>query len=214
MDGKPFVLFDFDGVIADSFDMASALANRRCKHLTTERYRSAFEGNIYDALAKGLKDGKRPDHGLGCEHDLDWWTEYAKTFPSVQPFADILPAIERLAAEYRLAIVTSGRRTYIEPFLATHALAGRFTDILDYDVHTHKTKKIEIMFERYAIQAPDCVFITDTLGDIREAAHHAIGSIACAWGFHSHETLQKGIPFRIIDEPAQLPDAVNEYFAR
>lgn len=210
---KKFVLFDFDGVIADSFAVASALAKRVCKENTPERYRSAFEGNIYDSIEIEKPGGKRPDHGDDCAHDLDWWDEYEKAFTTVHPFDGIPAVLKQLHESYRFIIVTSGHRKFIEPFLSAHGLLGLFEDILDVDVHTHKTKKIEMIFNKYGITASDCVFVTDTLGDLREAAHHSMGTIACSWGFHSHETLSQGLPFRIVDSPKEIPDAVGDYFA-
>ena len=213
MSAGTFVLFDFDGVIADTFAMASALAKRVCKENTIEKYKSAFEGNIYDSVEKDKPGGRRPDHGEGCEHEIDWWDEYQKSFEAgVSPFEGVVPAIRAIAQEHSLIIVSSGSASFIKPFLEKCDIADLFLDILDVDVHTHKTKKIEIIFEKYGVTAADCVFITDTLGDIREANEHALGTIAVAWGFHSHETLEKGVPFRIVDEPSELPDAVNDYF--
>ena len=208
-----FVLFDFDGVIADSFGIASALAQRICKRYTPDTYRSAFEGNIYDTFAA---DGTRRDHGgqEDCNHDLNWWDEYQKSFATVTPFDGVCDAIRIMSKDYSLAILSSGSRKFIDPFLETNGIAHHFTDILDVDVHTHKTKKIEVIFEKYGITALDCVFVTDTLGDIREAGAHGMGVIAVSWGFHSRVTLEKGVPFRIIERPQELPVAVNEYFSQ
>lgn len=208
-----FVLFDFDGVIADSFAAASALALRQCKHQTVETYRSAFEGNIYDSFDKDAPGGGRPEHGPECNHDLDWWAEYQKLLTNVHAFDGIDEVIRELAASYRLAIVSSARVSLIEPMLEALHIRDLFVEILDADVHTRKTKKIEMLFEKYEIGARECIFVTDTLGDIREAAHHSVGAIACTWGFHPRETLERGVPFRIVDTPREIPDAVSEYFA-
>ena len=62
--------------------------------------------------------------------------------------------------------------------------------------------------------ADDCVYITDTLGDMREAGAHHMGTIGCSWGVHDRATLERGLPFRIVDQPAELRDAVDDYFAR
>ena len=208
-----FILFDFDGVIADSFAIASALAHRVCKQNTPERYRSAFEGNIYNTYPS---DGSRPDHKEqeGCEHGLNWWDEYEKSFATVTPFDGVCDVIRDLSKGYSLVIISSGSRRFIDPFLEHNGIADRFVGVLDVDAHTHKTKKIEMIFEKHGITSADCVFVTDTLGDIREAAHHSIGSIAVTWGFHSRETLERGVPFRIINSPREIPDAVAEYFSR
>lgn len=213
MSKDKFVLFDFDGVIADSFVLASALAKRTCTHLDAEQYRSAFEGNVYDTFDKDQPSGGRPDHGPECDHTLDWWPEYEKGFANIAAFDGVIQAINEIATGYTLIIITSCRANIVQPFLERTGIAHHFVDILDVDVHTSKTKKIEILFEKYGAAAADCVFITDTLGDIREAAHHSIGAIACSWGFHSHDRLEKGVPFRIVDKPAELPDAVNDYFS-
>ncbi|MCE9541212.1 HAD-IA family hydrolase, partial [Candidatus Kaiserbacteria bacterium] len=179
-----------------------------------EHYRSAFEGNIYESIEKNKVDGKLPEHGDECDHELDWWPEYENSFEKgVSPFQGVIPVIRELAADYRLIIVTSGSARFIVPFLERTGVADCFIDILDVDVHTHKTKKIEMILDKYATSAPQCVFITDTLGDVREAAHHTIGSIAVTWGFHPRETLEKGVPFRIVDSPAEIPGAVSEYFS-
>lgn len=208
------VLFDFDGVIADTFAAASALALRQCKHETVDAYRSAFEGNIYDTFDKDAPGGGRPiDHGPECEHDLDWWAEYQKLLVDARAFEGIQEVIMGLAAQYQLAIISSATKAIIEPILERFEVRDLFSDILDADVHTKKTKKIEMLFEKYGVGARECVFVTDTLGDIREAAHHSVGAIACTWGFHPRETLEKGMPFRIVETPREIPDAVAEYFA-
>jgi len=58
----------------------------------------------------------------------------------------------------------------------------------------------------------NCVFVTDTLGDMREAAEVGISSIAVSWGFQKHATLEQGKPFRVVDKPADLATAVRAYF--
>jgi len=71
-----------------------------------------------------------------------------------------------------------------------------------------------MVFSKYNTSAGRCVFITDTLGDIREAKEHETGIVACPWGFHTREMLEEGIPFRIVNKPADLSDAVADYFSK
>ena len=68
-------------------------------------------------------------------------------------------------------------------------------------------------FEKHHTNAAQCVFVTDTLGDMREAQEHSVGTIGCSWGVHPRATLEKGMPFRIVDSPLELLDAVGDYFA-
>jgi phosphoglycolate phosphatase-like HAD superfamily hydrolase len=41
--------------------------------------------------------------------------------------------------------------------------------------------------EKYGVDSGDMIFITDTLGDIREADHEGVPTIAVTWGIHDHE---------------------------
>lgn len=210
---KPsFVLFDFDGVIADTFELLTELSIKRCRHRNAESYRSAFEGNIYENDVEHDPILLPGDHSE-CTHDIDWWKEYESIIDAAPLFAGMDEIVRTLAASHRLVILTSSRARHINTFLAKHGMEGLFESILDMDVHTHKTKKIEMLFDEHGIGASDCVFVTDTLGDVREANHHSVGSIACTWGFHSRETLEKGVPFRIVEKPHEILDAVGDYFA-
>ncbi|MBU1557929.1 hypothetical protein KKC45_03125 [Patescibacteria group bacterium] len=56
------------------------------------------------------------------------------------------------------------------------------------------------------------MFITDTLGDIREASEMDIKSIGVTWGFHNRETLKRGNPFNIAEKPEDLSSAIDNYF--
>jgi phosphoglycolate phosphatase-like HAD superfamily hydrolase len=72
------------------------------------------------------------------------------------------------------------------------------------DVHKSKIAKIEMALDKYRIDANDCLFITDTLGDIKEAHHMKVPTVAVTWGYQSIETLAKGNPSRIVNTSQKL----------
>lgn len=47
---EKITIFDFDGVIANSFEIAFAINKISRPAITRERYRKLFDGNIYDAV--------------------------------------------------------------------------------------------------------------------------------------------------------------------
>jgi phosphoglycolate phosphatase len=203
---KRFVLFDFDGVIADSFALGHDIA--RIVHagvqMSPDDYRALFEGNVYDALDK---------NGI-ARKDTEYFNHYASRMEEeVGLFTGMDSVVQELARSYRLFIVSSTTSELIRMFLTRHALDQHFEQVMGSDIHSSKTEKIRMIFNDYGVHADRCVFVTDTLGDMREAKEHRIGAIAVSWGWHSHGTLEKGIPFRIVDTPAELPDAVDDYFA-
>ena len=204
---KKFILFDFDGVIADSFRPAFEIQKMICPHLTEDMYRKRFEGNI--------NDWEEPIsvHTEECRHDIDFFTEY---IPRMKKEVQIMPEMKSviidLEKNFNLVVISSTITSPIQEFLEGRDLANHFVQIMGNDVHKSKVEKIKMVFERYDVKAQDCVFITDTLGDMREAEKMDIGSIGITWGFHMPETLLRGKPFRLVEKPKELLTAVSDYF--
>ncbi|MBI4087872.1 HAD family hydrolase [Candidatus Kaiserbacteria bacterium] len=201
-----FVLFDFDGVIANSMALSFAVSKQFNPELDEKSYRQLFEGNVYRSFEKL----RGPDNG----HRDRYFAEFVpRLHNEVDLVRDMDDVIKTLSEEYTLAVVSSTPSQAIIDFLSRYQLREYFSDILGVDVHTSKVEKMRMIFEKYGTAAEHCVFITDTLGDMREAEEHGMGAIGDSWGLHDHKTLSKGIPFRIVDKPAELPDAVADYFA-
>ncbi|MAG12942.1 hypothetical protein CL630_03995 [bacterium] len=205
---KNYILFDFDGVIADSFHPAFETQKMVCPHLSEENYRKRFEGNINDW------EDPINVHTEDCRHDIDFFEEY---IPRMKDEVQIVPrmreVIIELEKEYTLVVISSTITSPIQEFLSSHELDSHFAWIMGNDVHQSKVEKIKMVFEKYNITSKDCVFITDTLGDMREAEKMSVGTIGVTWGFHVPETLKQGNPFRLVDSPKTLPMAVSDYFS-
>jgi len=201
-----FVLFDFDGVIADSFALAFDVSRQFNPELDEVSYKKLFEGNIYESL-KSMRGWEDPDRS-----DTYFAVFAPRMKDEVTLASGMREVIEALAKEFTLLIVSSTVSISITEFLQQHGLTKYFAESMGKDVHPSKVEKMRMIFEKYDTSAEHCVFITDTLGDMREAKEHGMGAIGVSWGFHSHQTLGKGIPFRIVDTPAELPDAVADYF--
>lgn len=204
---KPFILFDFDGVIADSFQPAFEVSKIICPGLTEDIYREGFEGNINDW------EKSANIHTEECRHDIDFFTEY---IPRMKKEVRIVPgireAITELEKNHTLIVISSTITSPIREFLEDHGLPNYFTQIMGNDVHKSKVEKIKMVFENYNIGSDDCVFITDTLGDMREASRKDVGAIGVTWGFHESERLLRGKPFRLVEKPNDLLSAVSDYF--
>lgn len=204
---KKFILFDFDGVIADSFRPAFEIQKMICPHLTEDIYRKRFEGNI--------NDWEEPInvHTEECRHDIDFFTEY---IPRMKNEVRIVPGMKDVIIEleknHKMVVISSTITSPIQEFLERHDLANHFVKIMGNDVHKSKIEKIKMVFEEYSVEAGNCVFVTDTLGDMREAGKMSVGAIGITWGFHTTKTLLNGKPFRLIENPNDLLATVSDYF--
>jgi len=203
---QKFILFDFDGVIVDSFEPAFEVSKKACPHLTIEEYKRGFEGNINEWK------GAESEHTEQCRSDIDFFTEYVPKMKDIDLVPGIKDVIEQLAKSYTLIIVSSTITMPIQELVDRTGLASYFAEILGNDVHNSKVEKIKMIFQKYNTTAEHCIFVTDTLGDLREAEKTGVKAIAVSWGFHSQETLQRGNPVSIMDSPEDLVTAVNNYF--
>lgn len=203
-----FILFDFDGVIGDSWDVAFATAKTICPNITEEDHRRRFEGNVNDI--------KHPEtfHDDDCNHDLDWFDIYTpKMKEGTKLFPGMKEVILDLEKEYMLIIISSTLSFPIEEFLKEHNFQEHFDWIMGNDIHKSKVEKIKMVFEKYGVGSKDCLFITDTLGDMHEAEKMGVPSIGVTWGFCTPETLQKGNPIKLVNTPEELKNAIAEQFA-
>ena len=197
------VLFDFDGVISDSWKVAFSVAGEYCPGITEAEYQAAFEGNINDWV--------RPAY---CKADFDYLAHYRpRIVPESHLFSGMDAVIRDLAARYTLTIVTSSIEVPVMELCKKFDVDSCFADILGNETHTSKVEKIRMVMDRYSLGPERCVFVTDTLGDAREAEHAGIGVIGVSWGFHDHATLSKDRAITIVDKPEDLPQAVDEHFA-
>ena len=74
-----------------------------------------------------------------------------------------------------------------------------------------KKKKFRMTFEEYSLLPSECVFITDTLGDLLEANLLEVPTIAVTWGYHDETRLKYGKPHNIIHEFDDLPGAIDSF---
>ncbi len=191
-------MFDFDGVLIDTLLACYTINAEIHENLSLEEYKSFFEGNIYSA--KRYNGEPKKSHPNFDE----LYKTRTREIKIPESIKDIL---KFLSDKYILAIVSSTPTDSIKKILEKENCIY-FEDILGADVHTDKTLKIKMLLEKYNISPAETVFITDTIGDIREAEKCKVKSIAVTWGFQSKEVLVKANPEAIIEDPKDLIGAI------
>ena len=203
---RNIILFDFDGVVADSFGLAYSVNRSIFPDLEEGEYRQAFEGNINDWAKEKMQGRHRTD--------VDFASTYAERADAeISLVSGMKEVLADLSRRYTLIVVSSSTSTFINIFNEKHGLVAFFTEILGNDVHKSKIEKISMVKAKYHASPDRYVFVTDTLGDVREADHHGIGVIGVSWGFNDHATLHKDGALTIVDAPAELPKAIDDHFA-
>lgn len=199
------ILFDFDGVIVNSYETNYQCQKKRFPGITREDHKKFFEGNVHqireELVAKGkLQEDKTVDH-----HKI--MREYFLTQQKMEK--DILLVLKKLKEKFDLFIVSSFNEKYIGEFLEKHNMNYLFTQIMGLETHKKKVDKFNLLFEKYNYSVKDCIFVTDTLGDILEANKVNLKTIALDCGFHERFRLEKGKPHKIVSSFNELYEIIK-----
>lgn len=196
---KKLVIFDFDGVLVDTLIMHYKISHKINKKMSLDSFKSIFDGNIYESLKKSSDIKQHPK----------FFEIYDKQSRNLEIPEIMKNLIFELNKNYNLIIVSSTPSSLILKILNQENIENYFSDIFGADIHTDKIVKIEMALKKYGIEPNNAIFITDTLGDIKEAEKCRVKSIAVTWGFHERETLEKGNPTVIIDDPRDLLETIQ-----
>ena len=193
------IIFDFDGVICDSFNIAYGINKIIDNDLSSEEYRDFFNGNIYE-------------HKKVTKESSDKYFELQeKAFDGLKIEENIKRELFKLREKYELFIVSSNKEMVLEKYFKDNNVLV-FSEILGTDKNKSKVKKFKILFDKYNFGKEDCVFVTDTLGDLLEANKVDVKSIAVDFGFHDKERLEKGNPCKIVSRFEDILPIVDEIF--
>lgn len=185
---KKSVIFDFDGVIADTRDMLFSIFSEVDPTISDEDFLAHFDGNVHEAPRVNFT----PD-------SLDYMhREYCRR---IRPYHihSALEPLTRFASGYRMFIVSSGEEKAIKAVLEDVGVSNCFEAIYGHNTHKSKIAKFKKLRVQFRVPLAETLFITDTLGDIREAKKAGLRSIAVSFGFHDRERLMAGDPYEIVD---------------
>lgn len=192
------VIFDFDGVLGDTFEKSIGICKSLGIDFTMDDFLDHHNGNVFD----------KPKISFTEESANDFFSIYERMADAKRlfPLKDELEKIKKIA---KLFVLSSNKESAIKKYFN---LAGwdMFENIYGMDTDKSKIKKFKIIFGRYSLKPEECVFITDTLGDLLEGDKVGVKSLAVTWGYHNKERLEKGNPDGFIDNFNDLSNKIKE----
>ena len=198
-------MFDFDGTLVNTIDLAFYIQKQHNPEITKEFFHSFNNGNFLVNYFKAVEDGTIKDIP-------DWDEHYVKGLLELNSHDVIQKLVLDLAPQYILTVVSSSTSSFIEKFLEKENIRQCFSDILGSDVDYSKVKKINNLLRDYSINPTDAVYITDTIGDIKEANECNVRSIGVTWGAHDRDTLEKAAPYAVVDDVFGLEETIARFF--
>jgi phosphoglycolate phosphatase-like HAD superfamily hydrolase len=195
------IIFDFDGVIHDTF----AFHKKKIEafagvEFSEDEFRDIHNGNFFVHKNDKLKD-------------TDWFKyrdHVYKEMSNMKIKDETREALVGLSKNHELFIISSGGTKMILDYLKNNDMKDIFKEVIGMDIYRSKLDKFGVIFAKYRLSPIDCIFVTDTLGDILEANMLNIRTIAVDFGYHKKEILSKGNPFKIVSSVGQLLEAIDQ----
>ena len=169
------VLFDCDGVIADSEESWNAIDREHLQHYGIADYRGEYKSQVI-GKSFALAGGFYRDF-FGIETPLEAMIEqrtgvaakfYGETIPTFEAVEDVLKALRERGL--KVALATSSVGALIHPFLERHGIAGMFDFVVTGEQVEHGKPHPDIYLKAAAgvNTAPgQCLVVEDALAGLQ-----------------------------------------------
>lgn len=204
------IIFDYDGVLADTLDDLIQFGQEACNqlginHVVTKNDLANLEVMSFATFGRACEV---PEHLIDefVKISLNLFAE-KETPPAI--FAGLEEVIRLFSASHKIAVVTTNSSQNVHAFLVKYGLDSFFHAVYGVDTPGSKAQKISIARERFANNGEAVFMIGDALSDVRAAKEAGVTSIAVTWGHQSLETLQRGEPDYVVNSPHELIQTIE-----
>lgn len=201
------VIFDFDGVLADSFRSLYRLNAYAFENvglsLSETMYRDLFVGNIHKGLKVLIRDEGRRRRCVDIKN-----RHFAQFYRNVRLYPFSVTLVRTLARRFSLAIVSSAYGPFIKELLERSCL-DRYFEVVSGSNAESKARELHKAMSAVGSSPDETAFVTDTVGDIRIGKRLGLETLAVSWGFHGEEDLRKVKPAYIFSSHRDLLKYLN-----
>ena len=212
-DMKKVIVFDMDGVLFDTTAVAEQYMTERFPNMPLEIRKELLSGNFHDQVKK-YADTLPPSVETPEEREIRQSGFAARKLESAMydGMHDLVTALHR--GGYTITMNTTALSRNCLPMLEKAGLSAAFDFVATFETARSKVDKFNLIAERYGVENKDMIFITDTLGDIREAEIAGVPTIAVTWGAHdiSYFTREQHANLvKIVNTPEELESWIRQY---
>jgi HAD superfamily hydrolase (TIGR01549 family) len=205
------ILFDFDGVLADTLNDLIQFGQEACDELGVKHTVTAHDLHSLEIMSFATY-GRQ----LGVPQELvnDFVRRcLEKTAAKESPpaiFAGLAEVVQTLSVKHVLGIVTTNSTQNVKMFLAEHGLQDCFRVIHGIDSLGSKAEKISKARNQFPQPDKAVFMIGDSLSDMQAAKEASVQSIAVGWGHQNLEKLVTMNPDYVVHSPKELLDIFAE----
>jgi phosphoglycolate phosphatase len=201
------ILFDFDGVLADTLDDLLQFGQEACNelgvsHVVVKEDLSTLEVMSFVTFGQQLEV---PEPLI--EKFVDKCLE--KVAAKISPpaiFTGLAEVVKDLSARHVIGIVTTNSTQNVKAFLVEHGLEDCIRVIYGVDLPGTKAQKISQARDQFAAEGEAVFMIGDSASDMRAASEASAKSIAVSWGHQSVEMLIRAKADFVVYSPKALTE--------
>jgi len=199
---KGTIIFDFDGTIADSFEVVLELFYEILGH---ERF-TAQEIAAFRRMPvrKVIKDVGIPLRQVP-RLLVRGRTMMHQRMQEVRVFPGLHEALTELHQNgWQLMVVSSNSQQNVAAYLKAHDLLELFDQIHGNVGLFSKTQSLRKVIRQNKLDRDVCFYVGDEIRDVQAAAKAHVRCISVGWGYNDPSTLRTEKPFALAEKPADL----------
>ena len=197
------IIFDFDGVLADTLDDMLSIAQVVCAELGVNRVPTPADLDALETMSF-IEYGRQ----LGIPPALidDFVDRCLQRFvkkPS-KIFDGMAEVLEQLSNHHLLAIITGNTTPAVENFLIEHGIRQCISIIFAVDQPGSKMEKILKAKSLLAKDKDEVYYVGDAVSDVHAARQVSVKSVAVGWGHQSLGKLANAKPDHVVHAPEEF----------
>ena len=205
-----FLIFDFDGTIADTLETVVRITNRIAPQYgypptTPEKLK------FYQSLStkEMLKQSEIPIFRLPFLVRRVR-REMGAELSNISVADNLKETLESLSvAGHQLMIMSSNTQKNIEEFLKQHDIDHLFSAVIGSVGLLSKARAIRRIIQREGLDFSQVIYVGDETRDVDASKQVGVLVAAVTWGFSSREALAAQEPSFLVDHPKQLIGAAQ-----
>jgi phosphoglycolate phosphatase len=201
------ILFDFDGVLADTLDDMLNFARAVCLELGIDRIPQPADLDALETMSfveYGKQLGVPPP--LAHEFADRCLKRFIERSQSPKIFDGMAQVVEQLSSNHTLGIVTGNTTRAVEDFLIENGIRQYIGVIFAVDQPGSKDEKILKAKAQLATTNDTVYYVGDAVSDIKVARQTSVKSVAVGWGHQSLSKLVQAEPDHVVHSPQEIID--------
>ena len=201
---KKTVIFDFDGTIADTFEIVLD---------TLDQYSGDFGVEIAD---KKLLEDLRSMSALEIIKKFripkfmipfilrKGQKDMEDSIESISPFPGVIKEIKKLKNAYNVGILTSNSKENVIKVLNKEGILDLFDFVYAEKTLFGKHKLLNKVIKKYKLDKKEVVYVGDEARDVEASIKAGVSIVSVGWGFNSKNLLTRLNSENYVDTPEEM----------